>query len=119
LKAGFLLCLAAAWCGGEDVSIDVERCKLVNILLKLGKLLINLVKLSLFQVKLQAKTTPIEALEDYACLIYTKITTNECRDYLKLSSNKQAYNILRSLNLPYTASRKSRHYYITPLLEKI
>lgn len=65
-----------------------------------------------------SKTAHIEALEDYACLISINITTKECKDYLKLSSNKQAYNILCSLELPYTGNRKSRHYHLNPLLEK-
>jgi Nuclease-related domain len=65
-----------------------------------------------------SKIAHIEALEDYACLISIKITTKECRDYLKLSSNKQAYQILCSLKLPYTGNRKSRHYHLDPLLEK-
>lgn len=65
-----------------------------------------------------SKTAHIEALEDYACLISINITTKECRDYLKLSSNKQAYQILCSLKLPYTGNRKSRHYHLDPLLEK-
>jgi Nuclease-related domain len=65
-----------------------------------------------------SKTAHIEALEDYAYLISLNITTTECRDYLKLSSNKQAYQILCSLKLPYTGNRKSRHYHLDPLLEK-
>jgi hypothetical protein len=66
-----------------------------------------------------SKTAHIEALEDYACLISTNITTKACKDFLKLSSNKQAYNILCSLKLPYTGNRKSRYYHLTPLLENL
>lgn len=65
-----------------------------------------------------SKTAHITALQDYALLISHTITTSECSDYLNLSSKKQAYNLLRLLDLPFTGNRKSRKYILTPLLEK-
>jgi Nuclease-related domain len=68
--------------------------------------------------KTSSKTAHITALQDYAYLISTKITNRESMSYLNLESSNQTNHLLRSLNLPYTGNRKSRHYHLDSLLEK-
>jgi hypothetical protein len=58
------------------------------------------------------------ALIDYAHLISKSISNKACKDFLQLPSANQAYYLLRSLNLPYTGTRKSRIYHLDSLLKE-
>ncbi|WP_197468174.1 nuclease-related domain-containing protein [Fictibacillus phosphorivorans] len=64
-----------------------------------------------------SKTAHIEALQDYAYLISTKISNREAMQYLHLNSSYQANHLFRSLKLPISGSTKSRIYHLEPLLE--
>jgi hypothetical protein len=64
-----------------------------------------------------SKTAHIEALKDYATLISNKISNHECMEFLNLESSNKANHLLRSLNLPYTGSTKSRQYHLEKLLQ--
>jgi hypothetical protein len=65
----------------------------------------------------KSKNAHIEALKDYAILISTKITNHDCNQFLCLESRSKAGHLLRSLNLPFTGSTKSRKYDLAPLLK--
>lgn len=69
--------------------------------------------------KSSSKTAHIEALQDYAYLISTKISNRECMQYLHLKSTYQTNHLLRTLRLPTSGSTKSRKYHLEPLLENI
>ncbi|MBH0169405.1 nuclease-related domain-containing protein [Fictibacillus sp. 18YEL24] len=58
------------------------------------------------------------ALVDYALLISSSISNQSCKQFLNLSTNDQAYYLLRTLNLPFTGNRKSRIYHLDNLVKK-
>ncbi|MBY6036961.1 NERD domain-containing protein [Fictibacillus nanhaiensis] len=64
-----------------------------------------------------SKTTHVEALIDYALLISPTITNQQCKDFLNLPSRSITTHLLKTLNLPYEGSRKSRSYHLLPLLK--
>jgi hypothetical protein len=57
----------------------------------------------------------LPALRDYALLVSTSITNKECREFLNLPSSSQSYQLLSSLNVPYSGSTKSRKYDLSSL----
>lgn len=58
------------------------------------------------------------ALTDYALLISTTISNKSCKKFLNLSTNDQTYHLLRTLNLPFTGSRKARIYHLDGIVKK-
>jgi hypothetical protein len=65
----------------------------------------------------KSKNGHVQALRDYALIISTTITNKECKDFLNLTTSKQAYHLLKSLNLPYTGENKARYYHLDSLLD--
>lgn len=63
------------------------------------------------QCNYQSKTAFIPTINDYFLLIKPTITNAELRWFLQISSPDIANYILKSLNLPYTGSKKGRIYY--------
>jgi ribosomal protein L37AE/L43A len=59
----------------------------------------------------QSKTAYIPTINDYFLLIKQTITNRELRWFLQISSPDTANDILKSLNLPFTGSKKGRIYY--------
>ena len=59
----------------------------------------------------QSKTAFLDTLNDHFLLIKPSITNAEFRQFLHLSSEDVAYQILKSLNLPFTGTNKGRIYY--------
>ncbi len=68
--------------------------------------------------KTSSKIAHIEALQDYAYLLSTKISNREAMEYLHLNSSYQTNHLFRSLDLPTSGSTKSRIYHLDPLLQK-
>ncbi|MDR7074652.1 nuclease-related domain-containing protein [Fictibacillus barbaricus] len=66
----------------------------------------------------KSKTTHIYALKDYALLISSMITNQECRNFLLLDSRSKTNHLLYALNLPSTGSTKSRQYDLAPLIKE-
>lgn len=62
------------------------------------------------------KKEHIAALSDYALLISSTISNNECKEFLKLTSRSKTYHLLKSLKFPYTGSTKSRIYHLDSLI---
>ncbi|RDU35951.1 NERD domain-containing protein [Neobacillus piezotolerans] len=60
-------------------------------------------------------TAHLEAVRDYFLLISPSLTNSEMRRFLKLENDKQAYNILNSMNLPFTGTKRGRVYYESPI----
>ncbi|WP_053366369.1 nuclease-related domain-containing protein [Bacillus sp. FJAT-27245] len=61
-----------------------------------------------------SRSAHLEAVQDYFLLISPKITNSGLRQFLRLESDKQAYWILNSLNLPFTGTKKGRVYHQPP-----
>jgi ribosomal protein L37AE/L43A len=59
----------------------------------------------------QSKTAYIPTINDYFLLIKPTNTNAELRWFLQISSSDAANYILKSLNLPFTGSKKGRIYY--------
>ncbi|MDR7071717.1 nuclease-related domain-containing protein [Fictibacillus barbaricus] len=63
-----------------------------------------------------SKTAQIQALKDYALLISTQISNQECKNFLNLSTRDQSHYLLNSLKLTYTGTTRSRTYHLDSLL---
>lgn len=52
----------------------------------------------------------VEALRDYALLVRPKITNQQLRDFLRLSSRTTAYKILKAMSLEHAGIKRGRTY---------
>jgi ribosomal protein L37AE/L43A len=59
----------------------------------------------------KSKNTHITALKDYALLIGNSITNKQAREFLHLSSSSVTFQILQSMNLRHTGTKKGRVYF--------
>ncbi|WP_409275996.1 nuclease-related domain-containing protein [Neobacillus sp. SCS-31] len=56
-------------------------------------------------------TAHLEAIQDYFLLISPELTNSELRRFLKLTKPDQAYNLLTSIGLPFTGTKRGRIYH--------
>ncbi|MGM0920409.1 MAG: nuclease-related domain-containing protein [Bacillota bacterium] len=60
----------------------------------------------------------IHSLIDYALLVSSEITNKQMREFLQISSDTSALNLLRILNIDHTGETKGRRYHLTSLIER-
>jgi ribosomal protein L37AE/L43A len=84
--------------------VHCPKCNLLQMLYKYGIWICP-------HCNYQSKTAFIPSINDYFLLIKPTITNAELCWFLNISSPDTATYILKSLNLPYTGSRKGRIYY--------
>ncbi|WP_222928824.1 nuclease-related domain-containing protein [Neobacillus piezotolerans] len=61
-----------------------------------------------------SQTAHLEAIQDYFLLISPYLTNSELKRFLNLPKPDQAYNLLTSLNFPFTGTKRGRVYYQPP-----
>ena len=67
-----------------------------------------------------SKTAHTDSLIDFALLFNTKkISNRETRDFLQISSQTMATNILQSMNLPSSGKGRSKIYHLHHILEPL
>lgn len=65
----------------------------------------------------QSKDSHKQSILDYFLLIDSKITNQQGRDFLQLSSPRLVQNLLNTMRLPYSGSNKGRVYFPPSTLE--
>jgi hypothetical protein len=61
--------------------------------------------------KTQSKSAHQQAIYDYFLLLNSTLTNKECREFLQISSGRIVRNLLTSMNLPCSGTKKARIYH--------